>query len=636
MSVSYLLLSSSHRDRLLYPNPSDFIIPFQTLHSTSLNLSVLNTVNPITQFPFYMFCWTHFQQPESPIFTTVITGGGGTRIFLDSNVPRDLLGLSRGSSVDNVYVSQTPLHGENILKNYRISIRDRQTTIVSYSVTYNAIEIAESIPFAIGDELQIQNKAPVEQNTVSPYLVVNGDFDTTRFFISDKNRVLVYNVNLNEQRNAIFLSNILSLQLESPFDGSLPTDKYLLFQKDAQLLHGTLLPFDNGDYYVSNGLLAFDILHRGQHYSHDDLVVLRTSLSTPSSSISDSESLYRIRGIDRNGGILHLELHRLGFQSFQTSLTYYVIPVPLILAGTALLLSSSIATLLVTQVGTVFRFSPHASFSTAAALHRPENYIGQYFQCLLLSPMFVVQGSSLFVSPNFTMPVLGEKTPLSLQQSQERNGVFGIRAARRLPNSPTDMLLHVESISEILLRRFDIIQSQYGKDLPSAFQGCFHSLIYSFFAEGVVPLNFTGTYLTNSQMSCYEVTVLNLILPNTSIDSLNSFLTSGFPYVLLEISNVTLPSAHNRNSLITNNPHATFSTFVCSISDVNDPLKTKFIKISSDGAIQIMKFSPADNLRFRILLPNGEPFVTALSDVLPPSLPNPLLQIECLFELKRL
>jgi hypothetical protein len=137
-------------------------------------------------------------------------------------------------------------------------------------------------------------------------------------------------------------------------------------------------------------------------------------------------------------------------------------------------------------------------------------------------------------------------------------------------------------------------------------------------------------------MSCYEITVLNLILPNLEIDALNSLLTSGFPYVLMEISNVTMSNSGNKNVIYSNNPAVVNSTFVCSISDINDPIKSRFIKISSDGTIQTIKFSPADNLRFRILLPSGEPFKLQENDYLPPSIADPRLQIESLIELKRM
>lgn len=619
MSASYLLLSSSFRNRFLNPNPSDFVIPFQSLHSLDMNLSVLNTINPITKFPIYAFCWTNFST-QSISFSTTIVGGSGTRIFLNENVYSELLGIESNSN----HVLQNPKLCTDLLTNYRVSIKGNRSTILSYSVSYNSIEIEEELPFIIGDTILIENEVndPPQANTI----IVNGKF-LSQFLVTSNNSLLLYNVDRNEQRYATFVSNISSLVLDRPFQDASTTDKYLLFQTDTQLFNGEIIPFQlNGKYYLSNTLLDYDILEKGVSYQTHQKVVLKGTLQEP---MQEEDTIYRIDRVNSTGGIVSMVLDEIGSQVFQVSRTYYIRP----LSGLDNQLSDrSLAKLIVNRVGTAFRFRPHVN---TIPFSRPSDYVGNYFQCLLLSPLFTMVDQELFVSPNFTMPVMGDGSPLSLEQSQALNGVFGIRAASVIQNASKEVLLFVEQIPAPLLHRFDLIE-KFSTKLPVAFQGCFHTLIYFFLREGVVPLNFTGTYLTQSQMSCYELTILNLILPNTPIESLNSFLTSGFPYVLVELSNVTLPSSHNRNSLITNNPNATFATFVCAISDVNNPLTTKFIKISSDGTVQTMKFSPADNLRFRILLPNGQPFLTSMRDYLPPSLPNPLLQIECLFELKKL
>ena len=624
MSASYLLLSSSFRNRLLNPNPSDFVIPFQSLHSIDLNLSVLNTLNPITKFPIYTFCWTNFKTNEIK-FKTKIVGGSGNRIFLEDNVYTELLGFFPNREGNSPYLLQNPEVATNILTNYTVSIQENQSTILTYSVSYNSIEIQETLPFSIGDDIYIENQIynlNKEQNS-SELIIINGPF-ISQYLNPSNNSLLIYNINLNEYRYGIYLSDIGSLALEEPFSNVSTTDKYMLYQTNIQLLNGVILPFDlNGKYYIQNALLAFDLIEKGVSYKHQQRVVFKFNKNDP---ILPEDTIYRIDSVNSSGEILHIVLDQMGNQTFRNSQSYYVLP----LQGNVI----SIAKILVSRVGTVFRFLPNEK---TQPFSRPLDYVGNYFQCLLLSPLFTVFEDQLFVSPNFTMPVYGDLNPLSLQQSQELNGVFGIRSASVIQNASNEVLLHVESIPPDLLYRFDLIQKRMENGtLPSPFIGCFNTLIYFFIREGVVPLNFTGTYLTQSQMSCYELTILNLILPNTPIESINSFLTSGFPYVFVEISNVTLASSHNRNSLITNNPNATFATFVCSISDVNNPLTSKFIKISSDGSVQTMKFSPADNLRFRITLPNGQPFISSLRDYLPPSLPNPLLQIDCLFEIKKL
>jgi hypothetical protein len=106
--------------------------------------------------------------------------------------------------------------------------------------------------------------------------------------------------------------------------------------------------------------------------------------------------------------------------------------------------------------------------------------------------------------------------------------------------------------------------------------------------------------------------------------------------VLLEITNETASSGHNKGVIYSNNPNTVSATFVCSISDINSPTITKFININSDRSTQIIKFKPNDNLRFRCLMPDGKTFETEIKDYLPPVGVNPLLQLNCLIEIIRL
>ena len=136
-------------------------------------------------------------------------------------------------------------------------------------------------------------------------------------------------------------------------------------------------------------------------------------------------------------------------------------------------------------------------------------------------------------------------------------------------------------------------------------------------------------------MSCYELSVSTLILPNLILQTTSGLLTSSYPYLFLEISNETLPSGGNTDIIYSNNPNASKNTFICPTSDVNNPEFTKFVKIHSAGN-QIMKFSPYDNLRIRVSLPNGQTFTTEKTDFLVPNEPNPRLQITALIQITKL
>jgi len=160
--------------------------------------------------------------------------------------------------------------------------------------------------------------------------------------------------------------------------------------------------------------------------------------------------------------------------------------------------------------------------------------------------------------------------------------------------------------------------------------------ILTFNTDLCVPLNYSGSTVSSSQMVCYGLRIVSLILPNQILYTPFGGLTSAYPFVFVEITNESAPSGHNKVTIYANNPNAVNSTFICHISDVNSPLITKFIKLFSDGSHQTIKFRPNDNLKLRVSLPNGETFTTEETDRLPPLQPNALLQIVCLIEMIRL
>jgi len=144
----------------------------------------------------------------------------------------------------------------------------------------------------------------------------------------------------------------------------------------------------------------------------------------------------------------------------------------------------------------------------------------------------------------------------------------------------------------------------------------------------------TGSIITQSQASCYRMSVINLILPNVTINNLTGPLTSALPFVYLEISNASTRSS--KSVIYSNNPFSTNSTFICSISDVNNPIVSQFIKISSDGAVQTIWFSPIDTLHFRVSLPNGHTFETERKDFLVPVEADPRVQISAVIEIEKI
>jgi hypothetical protein len=617
--MSYLYINSSYRNRILYPNQADFIIPFQTIHSLESNLNVFNTFNPITVFPLYVFNWTNYLSTDPFIYTTTIQGGSSTVIQVDSSIFENLLGLT--TTISNFYVYQKIENTYKTLKSFIVKINGNYSRIINYSPFYNSIQIENALSFNVGDTLEIINDIKIINNSLEyeSAIIINGEMNELSF----KNKMLLYNVDLNEKRIGSYNTDLNIFETETPFSSSIqPTDKYMLFENQNLFILGNLVLFSNNKYFIESFIGNYSIIEKGLGYSIGQKVYLTVN---ETDTYSVDNSLFIITKVGLQGEILEMEIHEIGSQHFSNSRIYSIKPYDLS--------CFKLGKLLINSINTIFKYKIK---NTQNLNYYSRDFIGNYFQCILLSPLYTIYQDKIYLSPNHTLPTLLEEQPNDLYYYQVKNGVFGIHKVFFIDKE--NVFIFVEKVNPLLLYRFQLYQEQIEPltNLPNEFKGCFNGLVYPFLNEGIVPLNFAGTYLTQSVMSCYEMTVLSLILPNVPVQSLNSFITSGLPFVLLEIQNVSMPSSYNKNSIISNNPYASNSTFVCPLSDISSPLISKFIKINSAGMVQVIKFTPADNLRIRVLLPNGNLFKTQELDNSPPAPFNPLLQLGFLIELKKL
>lgn len=150
------------------------------------------------------------------------------------------------------------------------------------------------------------------------------------------------------------------------------------------------------------------------------------------------------------------------------------------------------------------------------------------------------------------------------------------------------------------------------------------------------PFVYTGSLVSQQDMVCYEVTLLNLVLPNITLDTAYGGLISFYPYIYVQIQNVSAAGAKLKNIIYSNNPAATNMTFRCPVKDVPNPATSRFIKLDGNGMVQTIKFKPNDNLQFSVHMATGELFKTILGDSSSPNPPDPLVQISASFAIRRI
>ena len=160
--------------------------------------------------------------------------------------------------------------------------------------------------------------------------------------------------------------------------------------------------------------------------------------------------------------------------------------------------------------------------------------------------------------------------------------------------------------------------------------------ILPFWRDTFNPFTYTGSMVSQQEMVCYKISLLNVILPNVILKTGNGNRIAFYPYVWVELSNVSAAGAGNKNLIYSNSPYSTKATFMAAVDDVANPSITQFVKIDGDGMQQTMKFKPNDNMYFSVTLPNGQLFETLQPDAPAPWPPNSNLQVSVCFAMERL
>lgn len=161
--------------------------------------------------------------------------------------------------------------------------------------------------------------------------------------------------------------------------------------------------------------------------------------------------------------------------------------------------------------------------------------------------------------------------------------------------------------------------------------------ILEFSHDNLNPFSYSGGTVSQQQMVCYELELLNLVLPNDTLTvGISGGRISFYPYLYVELTNVSASGAGMKNVIWSNNPNATRALFRAAVDDIANPIISAFIKIDGDGMVQTVKFNPNDNLKIKITLKDGQVYKTIIDERFSPLAPNPRGQISGVFLARRL
>lgn len=157
-----------------------------------------------------------------------------------------------------------------------------------------------------------------------------------------------------------------------------------------------------------------------------------------------------------------------------------------------------------------------------------------------------------------------------------------------------------------------------------------------FTRDNACPFVYSGSIVSSEAMVCYEVELLNVTLPNAVLLSGRGGRPIFYPYLYIELQQISASSAGNRNILYSNNPNSVTMLFRAVVDDTSTPVNSPFIKVDGDGMTHTIKFKPNDSFRFSVRhTSTGEVFQSSIPDFSSPTEANPLCQISACFAFKR-
>lgn len=598
MDRKYIMIDSTYRDRLLYPNPSEFIIPM----NSPVGSNVFNSKNPLVNgYPITNFCFLS----DTGEFSGAVVGGNPRAIQVDPSID-DLTGI------DLPNIATTIVQAMDMFINllFRIDGDDNVYRIAGYDSVRHIIYLDTPVlNFVVGAGYTIQNPSTAQSIILQGYKLTYNGFPNNNdgYFIASSKAIYVWDLTLGEYRTG-HLSNT-SVVLDEPFSaGWRVSDQYMVSLTTNPVMMSKFTEIAPNVRCLLSGVWKHTITYAGAGYTGNMIVKLVSAAeSRPDYAIASARVLYT----GANGCISQLQLLYCG-EGYATNAEYYLLP-------DGGVFDVGLARVRIIQTATGFVMNGHA-----------DALCGCYMVPILSTPQFQYIGSTnkVKLSPNQSVPFVPEKTMehVSIVGGNTLNGATPI--VDTLTYNGQTIILTQPFEGDAYLR--------FGANNLGDFASSSLFAVLPFYRDGCVSMDYRGSTVSSNQMVCYAMTVNTLILPNQILNLPFGSLTSSYPYVLLEITNETASSGHNKSVIYSNNPNTVSATFVCSISDVNSPLITKFINISSDRATQIIKFKPNDALRFRLSMPDGRPFETELKDYLPPLQPNPLIQLNCLIEIIRL
>lgn len=612
MNSQTLHIDSTYRDRVQYPNPAEFTVPYGAPSGNT----VFTMTNPVTnELPVYNFVFPQVSPystsiaflPGSTGATAIpnnslrvgISSWNSTKIILE---PADMIAIFGDASaareldfLKNLYF----VYGATPSSPPFTVVRILEYDSLTFTITLQSPVVLDLA--GVANFGYLYNDSTVTATTFK--ILLTGSLSTFQRNYVRKNDMYLYNATRNSQHPVTLSDDGIYLLPRGGQPATIPSwsvnDYYVLFNCEGYIRR--MKPFPDG-MYVSYSASKLTLMESSSKFPMNRTYVLIQLEDDVPSSIQ-----ILVTSIDPQGRIRKWDIANRGF-NVKKGRSYYI----------------QDTNTNGDNLYAVFRVDDtYQSFLVEGPVSITPN---EFFTPFVFTPLMNHTGT--YINDEITHNIfptvyIDYNTKKGVPYNQLQN-ITGVSAIYDTEASGTDTIVFTTAYCDELIRSLDTIPAN----------NWWNSVVFSTVSmDQYVPLNYSGSTVSQDQLVCHEIELLNLILPNLELNA-TRVLTSFYPYIFVELSNSST-FTRNVNSLFTNNQFGQSALFAVPISDVNSPETSQFLNLDNCKSIQTIKFKPNDALNFRVFLTNGETFTPYLKDTLPPLSPNPLVQVSAVFSIRR-
>jgi hypothetical protein len=663
-NLRFIELSSTNRNRVLYPNPAQFDVSFSSPPSNyqfeRINFAYLNNeklstiltknsniIDTVTTGIIY-FLWQYFNDNG-----ILYTGSSGLNIqaIINSTIYTNNVNSYIGKYI-LILDQNSNFVGLQIIQNATYTIGDPLNV---FTITFTNSINFPFYPYDYNYSIPVDG-GQIQTGSTSNLIIVNG---LTSVYTKQFNLYVGYQINIystTASPSLIGSSIILSYNpnksrfgLSSPINTILTNSMYFTIT-DPSTTSSIVLPlFDScgkqindyeqfyNNYYIIDETLSTNSIVSSK-ISNYNFLTRTVTLSTPFPNTWNLSNQYSIRQTIPEEKMITTSLPSMtgnvisqtnsttinisglsttfNYSNFQINITGY--PLNTIASfNTQLILKNQVTILSFPVSFTITPLFP--SVSSYSQLLLTNQYV--YLPSTANSNDNYYTGKYIYIYPNQV-------------SNNETTSLVNIQGSCFYINSYIGNGYNVCFLNNIPNTEFTALTKfypSYTNQIPNSIQSGTTINIVSLVKDNFTPLIYNGSRVSQNELVAYEISLLNLTLPNQTLITGSN--TAYYPYVYVEFS---VENNLSKNVIYSNNPDSDKALFLVPITDIKNLNTATFIKLYGGSMTQTVKFRPNDTLKFSVYLPNGKLFQTVITDYYAPSLPNSFVQIDALFGIVRL